>query len=313
MTKRISLGFVIAIVILAIAATFAITYNVAMNNFNDKVIELNERQEMYSKLSTVDQEVRSKYYTDVNNTDVTNGSIEGYMEALNDPQSEYLSKQDYDLALQNQNKVDANDVKSSKINNNIGYIKISNFTVGTDARFKSELTNLQNSGVTSIVIDVRNNTGKNVDSAVDCVDALVNSGNLLSVKYKDGTQEVVSDANAEYSPIPICVLTNQNTALGAEIFAGDIKSCNRGKVYGTTTAGIGTRADMYPLSDGSAIKLSVANYLIADGSTFTGTGISPSVQVTLSDEQEKAYAQGTLSVYDDTVIQQAVNELNPQS
>lgn len=309
MTKRMPLGFMIAIIIVAIAVTFAVTYKIALDNFNNKVIDLNQRQEMYTKLSTVDQEVRAKYYTELDNDAVTDGTIEGYIAALNDEQSAYLTKEEYKEELSRQNQVDANDVSSLLLSNEVGYIKINNFTVGTDARFKTQLTNLQNNGVKSIIIDLRNNSGENVNSAVASVDTLINSGNLLSEQYKDGSKELIASADGDASQIPVCVLTNESTKLGAEIFAADIKESGRGKVCGTTTAGIGNNAEIYPLSDGTAIKLSVATYLTQSNSSFNNIGVKPDVEVVLSQDQKKAYDEGKLSTKDDPVVQEAIKQL----
>lgn len=309
MTKKIPIGFMIAIIVLAVAITFGAAYNIALNNFNKKILELNERQEMYSKLSSVDQEVRSAYYTDINNSGVINGAVQGYVQGLGDPQSKYLSKEEYETETNNQSKVDADDVKASRVAEDIGYIRISNFTTGTDARFKTELTNLQNSEVRGIVIDLRNNVGENVQTAAMSANALVGLGETLSVQYKDGHKEVLFNSDAEHTGIPISLIVNEKTSLGAEVFTGIIKDSGRAKVVGTKTAGIGTKTEICPLSDGSAVKLSVANYITKGGEAFTGKGIVPNTESTPSDEQKKSYDTGSLLPNDDTMLQEAIAQL----
>lgn len=200
-------------------------------------------------------------------------------------------------------------VTSSMINGNIAYLKISEFSDSNAAQFSSALTARMKAGAAGIIIDLRNNSGGSVKGMAAMLDLLLPAGNTVSYKDKSGkvTVEYRSDSNAV--SLPVSVLVNQNTLGAAEIFASDIKDYKKGLLVGEKTAGYGTKDEVVPLSDGSAMILSVANYLTLNGAVFNGHGIDVDIEKKLTDTQQNLLNKDSLPGEQDPQLQTAISAL----
>lgn len=163
----------------------------------------------------------------------------------------------------------------------IGYIQITQFEEVTYDQFKEALDDLKKQGMKSVIFDLRNNPGGLYDTVCEMLDDLLPEGTLVYTKDKDGKkQEKKSDAN--FLDMPMVVLQNENSASASEIFAGAIQDFGAGKIVGTQSFGKGIVQSIIPLSDGSAVKLTVEKYYTPKGVNIHGKGITPDVKVEIS-------------------------------
>lgn len=168
----------------------------------------------------------------------------------------------------------------------IGYIQITQFEEVTYDQFKEALDDLKKRGMKSVIFDLRNNPGGLYDTVCEVLDDLLPEGTLVYTKDKDGNkQEKKSDAN--FLDMPMVVLQNENSASASEIFSGAIQDFGAGKIVGTQSFGKGIVQSIIPLSDGSAVKLTVEKYYTPKGVNIHGKGITPDVKVEISKDGKK--------------------------
>ena len=176
--------------------------------------------------------------------------------------------------------------KMSDKSKGIGYIQITQFEEVTYDQFKEALDDLKKRGMKSVIFDLRNNPGGLYDTVCEMLDDLLPEGTLVYTKDKDGNkQEKKSDAN--FLDMPMVVLQNENSASASEIFAGAIQDFGAGKIVGTQSFGKGIVQSIIPLSDGSAVKLTVEKYYTPKGVNIHGKGITPDVKVEISKDGKK--------------------------
>ncbi len=415
MGKKLSMGAAVALAGITAAITVSLTYVYAMNSFNEKVADVNERQAMYTKLSEIDQKARQDYIGQIDEAKLTDGICAGYVAGLGDLQAKYMSAEKYKTyqsgtagknvgvgvktvmdedgnmeviqVMPNSpaeqsgirkgdtivsmdgkeivritygdalNKLDGTagttvtfgiyrapqpaegsaegsaeasgletqgetleitvtraeytkqSIVSSVINGNVGYLKISEFNDGSVEQFNSALSSLNKRNIVGLVIDLRNNSGGSVEAMASMLDTLLPAGNLVTTQDKSGKTTVEYTSKANEIALPISVIANDTTFGAAEIFAADIKEFKKGLIVGQTTAGYGTKDEVIPLSDGSAVTLSVANYLTPSGAVFNRVGISADISASLTGEQADLLARDQLATADDAQLQAAVSAL----
>lgn len=170
---------------------------------------------------------------------------------------------------------------SSKIfDNTIGYIKITNFDENTPQDFMAAYDKLKSSGCRALIIDLRFNPGGLLESVVDVASNFLKKGQLI-VYLKDrynNKQYFKSYKNGD-TVTPLIVLTNRYSASASEILAGCLKDQKRAKIVGEKTFGKGVVQQVFELGDGSAIKITVSQYLLPSGAYINKKGIKPDIQV----------------------------------
>jgi carboxyl-terminal processing protease len=174
-------------------------------------------------------------------------------------------------------------VKSRIIEDEIGYVKISQFQEKTASELADALKELDNIGVTSLILDLRNNPGGLLNSAIEVSDQFLLPGKLVVyIKGKNGEKMdyLTKGARPSYD-YPMIVLVNQGSASASEIVAGAVKDWDRAVVLGVTTFGKGSVQSVIPLSDGSALRLTTAKYYTPNGISIQNTGIKPDIEVKL--------------------------------
>lgn len=171
----------------------------------------------------------------------------------------------------------------------IGYIQLTGFDQATVGQFKAAVEDLKGEGVTSLVFDVRNNGGGLVDSAAEILDYLLPEGDIISATYADGSTEVLHKSDSSQIELPMAVIVDGRTASAAELFAAAIRDYNKGKLIGVKTYGKGVMQRTYSLSDGSAVKFTIAEFNSPSGKNFDKIGITPDILVELTEEQSKNY------------------------
>jgi carboxyl-terminal processing protease len=172
-------------------------------------------------------------------------------------------------------------VKSKTLEDGIGYIKINQFQEQTSSDLEQAMEKLFQDNINSLVLDLRNNPGGLLNSAIDVSGQFLPSGKLVVfIKDKKGEKiEYRSNKTTGNSTIPTVVLVNQGSASASEIVAGALKDWNRAVVIGTQTFGKGSVQSVVPMADGSALRLTTAKYYTPKGISIQSTGITPDIVV----------------------------------
>lgn len=188
----------------------------------------------------------------------------------------------------------------------IGYIEVSSFEEVTKQQFRDALDDLEKQGEKSLVIDLRNNGGGLLSTAVDMLDRLLPEGIVVYTKDKDGKKEVYRSTDKESFDKPIAILVNENSASASEVFSGAMQDYNKAVLVGTTTFGKGIVQTVFDLSDGTAIKLTTAKYYTPKGRNIHGTGLEPDITEALNDQTHRQKKSGVLI---DNQMQRAIDYL----
>jgi carboxyl-terminal processing protease len=172
-------------------------------------------------------------------------------------------------------------VKSKIVEDNIGYVKINQFQEQTASALFNAIENFKQENADSLILDLRNNPGGLLNSAVDVTGQFIPTGKLV-VFIKDRREQKIEYRSSTPNPIldlPMVVLVNQGSASASEIVAGALKDWNRAIIIGTETFGKGSVQSVIPLSDGSAMRLTTARYYTPKGTSIQTTGIIPDIVV----------------------------------
>ena len=205
-------------------------------------------------------------------------------------------------------KVLISHIESKVLEDNIGYIAISDFDGGCAEEFEEEWKGLQKQGITKLIIDIRNNGGGIVDEAIDIAEIITEKGStLLITTNKEKEEEVTTAKENPIIDMPIVVLMNEYSASASEILAGALKDNNKATLVGTTTYGKGVIQELHQLSDGSGLKITTNEYFTPNHNKINEVGIEPDVEVDLSDELK---AQVEISEEEDTQLQKAIEVIN---
>lgn len=173
--------------------------------------------------------------------------------------------------------------------NNIAYIRITDFNSDTDARFKKAVQEILLANPKGIILDLRSNPGGYLDQSVTIASYWIPSGNVVvSEEFADKTADkYLAEGKAELKDIPTIVLINGGSASASEIVAGALRDYGKAELVGTNTFGKGSVQQLDKLSDGSAVKLTIARWLTPNNSQIDVVGLAPDVEVELTDEDYK--------------------------
>lgn len=205
-------------------------------------------------------------------------------------------------------KVLISHITTKKLDNNIGYIAISDFDGGCSNEFESKYKKLKEQGITKLIIDLRDNGGGIVDEAIDILDLITDKGStLLITKDKNDNEEITKAKKNPIINMPIVVLTNNYSASASEILAGALKDNKKAILVGTTTYGKGVIQELHQLSDGSGLKITTNEYFTPKRNAINKVGIKPDVEIDLTEEHKKVL---DLKDKDDDQLQKAIEVLN---
>lgn len=187
-----------------------------------------------------------------------------------------------------------------------GYIRIDAFTSGTASEFKAAVDELLQQGANSLVFDLRDNTGENLNAALVAADYCVPSGEIAKQQDRDGNVTVLRMSDETEINVPIVCLVNGSTAGSAELFANALRKMAGATLVGTKTAGKGVvLSDAQSFSDGSAAYITVDLLLDNEDQTWNEEGLRPDIDAALSVDEQNAYYDYTLDT--DPQISKAVN------
>lgn len=175
--------------------------------------------------------------------------------------------------------VEAKTVSYTLLDNNIGYLSISQFEEVTTKQFKAAVEDLQSQGMKGLVIDIRNNPGGLLDMVVGMLKYMLPDGLIVYTEDKQGNRKEYKGQDNDEFNLPLAVIVNGNSASASEIFAGAIQDYGKGTIIGTQTYGKGIVQTVKPLTDGSAIKFTIAKYFTPKGQDIHGKGVTPDMVV----------------------------------
>ncbi|HYY13256.1 MAG TPA: S41 family peptidase [Chthoniobacterales bacterium] len=174
----------------------------------------------------------------------------------------------------------------------IGYVRLIQFNEPTADELSKALDQLQKQGMQALILDLRNNPGGLLNSAVDvCAQFLPPNTTVVSTQGRVASQQrdYSTPATAKERPhFPMAVLANEGSASGAEIVCGALKDLHRAVIVGETTFGKGSVQNVMQLPDGSALRFTTAKYYTPSNQQIHGNGVIPNIRVPMSAEQERA-------------------------
>ena len=195
------------------------------------------------------------------------------------------------------------------MDNGVGYLRIDSFTSGTAVEFRNAVNSLTNQGATSLIFDLRDNSGENLNAALVATDYCVPSGLIAQSQDKGGNVADLRMSDENAITLPMVCLVNGSTASGAELFANALRKMAGATIVGSTTAGKGVLlSDPQSLSDGSAVVITVGILLDNEGKNWNGTGLTPDVDASLTNDEQSSYYDFTVD--NDPQITKAINAIS---
>lgn len=179
--------------------------------------------------------------------------------------------------------IEVETVAGKMLDNNIGYIAVSQFDAVTSEQFKSNIESLQSQGMTKLIVDLRGNPGGLLDQVVDMLDYILPDGLVLYTEDKYGKREEYYSDGSHELKIPMVVLVNENSASASEVFTATFRDFEWGTVVGKTTFGKGIVQNVLPLGDGTAVKITTQHYYPPSGYDLHKVGIKPDLEVDLNE------------------------------
>ena len=242
---------------------------------------------------------------------------------LSDVVSMIKKKQDEDVVLTVQRQgedtqeitVKVSDVElpsvfGEMLDENTGYIQITEFKGVTAQQYEETFADLKDQGMTRLIVDLRDNPGGLLNIVCDILRDILPEGLIVYTEDKNGNRSEETCDGKNPLDMSLAVLVNGNSASASEIFAGAVKDYGIGTIVGTTTYGKGVVQSIRQLSDGSAVKLTVANYYTPNGNSINKTGIEPDVEVELD---ASLVNETEISHDEDNQLQEALKVLNDKN
>jgi carboxyl-terminal processing protease len=191
----------------------------------------------------------------------------------------------FDVTLQRASIVVAS-VESEMLEGNIAYIQMRNFGENTDRDLRNQLEDLMDQNPDGLILDLRNNTGGYLNTAVNVASEFISEGVILYEDYGDGTRDTLNAVPGGIATdIPLIVLVNEFSASASEVVAGAIQDYGRGQLVGVTTFGKGSVQNWLPLDDNQgAVRVTIARWLTPEERQISEIGLTPDVEVVRSDE-----------------------------
>ena len=202
--------------------------------------------------------------------------------------------------------VEIQTVSHEMLDDETGYIRISEFSEVTSNQYKKAFEDLQDKGMKKLVVDLRDNPGGLLTAVCDVLRQILPEGLIVYTEDKNGKKEEEKCDGKNELAMPLAVLVNGGSASASEIFAGAVKDYGIGTIVGTTTYGKGVVQTIQPLSDGSAVKITIAKYFTPKGNDINKKGIAPDVEAEVSEDSTD---WTELTHEEDTQLQAALKEI----
>ncbi|MDF2684863.1 MAG: hypothetical protein K0S55_44 [Clostridia bacterium] len=204
-------------------------------------------------------------------------------------------------------KFESQTVEYRMVESGIGYVFINEFDRTTLTDFTVALDDLTSKGAKGLMLDVRFNSGGDLDSAISVLDKIMPASIIVSLKEKSSSEPETYFSDDRHISLPMVVIQNSKTAGVAEVFSAALRDTEVARIIGTISMGMGVGQRDIPLSDGTAIRLSTYEYITPAGERFNKTGIEPTITSNLDIEKELRFFE--LTDEEDDQLQTALNQL----
>ncbi len=216
-------------------------------------------------------------------------------------------------------KIKIETVKSTMLEDNIAYIRHTEYNAQSAADIQKALSDLKKHGMKAIILDLRNNPGGLLDSAIDVI-SMFTKEKTIALTTKGRTEEMkkeyMTKGGGAFADIPLVILVNRGSASASEIVSGALQDYKRALIIGNNTFGKGSVQTVVPLSDGSALRLTIAKYYLPSGRPINHSdeknalnGITPDIEIKVTIEDEiKLYSQSEMIFAKDKAPKSAVDE-----
>ena len=196
---------------------------------------------------------------------------------------------------------------TSRLMDNVGYIKILEFDNKANEEFEAELKKLKAKNIKGLIIDLRNNPGGMVPPTVKIADMLLPDGDvILKTKYKNGDVKIDKAKDGKKEDMPIVVLVNGNSASASEILTSSLKDYNAATIIGQKTYGKGIVQGVIPLKEDDAASITIAKYYTKAEKEIHKKGIEPDIKVEVSKEEANSIV---IKPEEDTVLKKGLEEI----
>lgn len=185
-----------------------------------------------------------------------------------------------------------NTVSHKMLDNNIGYISVSGFEEVTEKQFIKAVDDLENKGEKGLIIDLRDNGGGLLNTAIGMLDRLLPKELVVYTKDKQGMAQEYYTKDKQEVNVPIVILVNGNSASASEVFSGALKDYGKAKLIGTKTFGKGIVQSSFELQDKTAIKFTTSKYYTPKGNNIHGKGFEPDMKVEYTGKMTKLKETG---------------------
>ena len=193
----------------------------------------------------------------------------------------------------------------------IGYIQITGFEEVTPNQFSAAVNALEKEKMEALILDLRDNGGGLLKSAVSMLDRVMSKGMVVYTKDKQGVSEKFYAEDVKHVSVPMAVLVNGNSASASEVFSGALQDKKKAKLIGTKTFGKGIVQTIFDLQDGSALKMTTSKYYTPSGRNIHGTGLEPDIKVEL-DKSTVGQKDKNGKLKPDNQMQKAIDYLKGQ-
>ena len=289
MSKKISVGVALTLIIVSVLLTCVITISVMTVKQNYAMEDLPAKEQMYSLLSETDSIVRENYAGDVDSEKVKAASADGYLKGLTVGTNYFMDSEAYSEYKQRIQGIDPDTGEtiktvSSKTIGSVGYIRISAFYHSSVDEFSNAVKTFKSDTVTGIIIDVRGVQSFNLDDAAEIIDILVpvadeGTQSIATIVSKNGDTVKTFSSDSDTVNFKIAVITDENTAGAGELLAQDVKDFGKGVSVGEKTKGSGTYQQVFELSDDNAIVLTTGYVKPYTSESYDGKGVEPDYKV----------------------------------
>ena len=208
-------------------------------------------------------------------------------------------------------KIQEDTVSYTMLNDKIGYIQITGFEEVTPNQFSAAVNALEKEKMEALILDLRDNGGGLLKSAVSMLDRVMSKGMVVYTKDKQGVSEKFYAEDVKHVSVPMAVLVNGNSASASEVFSGALQDKKKAKLIGTKTFGKGIVQTIFDLQDGSALKMTTSKYYTPSGRNIHGTGLEPDIKVEL-DKSTVGQKDKNGKLKPDNQMQKAIDYLKGQ-
>lgn len=183
------------------------------------------------------------------------------------------------LTLVRNQKLDVADIQATLLNNQVLVLKVKVFQQDTASEIKRYIDEHQPQRLKGVLIDLRNNPGGLLSSAVETADLFLNQGIIVSTESRsEGNQQFQALPGNEFTNLKLGVLINNRSASAAEVFTAAMKEHQRALIMGEKSYGKGVVQKLFPLENGAALQMTVSHYLTPSGNAIDGKGIQPNLE-----------------------------------